>query len=170
MGKPPFFNLDLPKSRPTYVVRSLRRPSCPSPLHRMRTASPTHPPLPVGPSAEQGTKCCPTHGVRKFRRPPCPSSLRRMGPVSPTHPDPLPVGPSAGAGGKASCSTWKRRKGQLSSLVFGLGFNVKKERPGHPRGSRRVVASHGPCFQRRAGRRAKRQHRDNIRAPPRYIA
>ena len=64
------------------------RPSCRSPFHRMRR--PVRPilPLPVGPSAEQGTKRCPTHGVRKFRRPPCPSSLRQMGPVSPTHPDP----------------------------------------------------------------------------------
>ena len=61
--------------------------------------------------------------------------------------------------------------GQLSSLVFGLGFNVKKEkarlprRPPTGRGMPRSV-----FIPRRAGRRAKRQHRDNIRAPPRYIA
>jgi hypothetical protein len=61
--------------------------------------------------------------------------------------------------------------GQLSSLVFGLGFNVKKEkarlprRPPTGRGMPRSV-----FLPRRAGRRAKRQHRDNIRAPPCYIA
>jgi hypothetical protein len=145
------------------------RPSCRSPFHRMRR--PVRPilPLPVGPSAEQGTKCCPTLRSVSFV---VHRALRHSTgwdrSVQPI-PTPLPVGPSAGAGGNDLVFNMKR-KGQLSSLVFGLRFNVKKERPGHPGGSRWVVACHGPFFQLRAGRCAKRQHRDNIRPLPRYIA
>ena len=133
-GRTLFINLDLLKSRPTFVVRPLRRPSGPSPLQ----------------------KCSPTYGVRPLRRPSRPSSLHRMGTVSPTHPRPPARWSVRGCRGKGLVFNVKKEKalhrmGTVSPthphpcpLVrprrrgMGFVFNVKKgktleARTGHGR-------------------------------------
>jgi hypothetical protein len=101
------------------------RPSCRSPFHRMRR--PVRPilPLPVGPSAEQGTKCCPTLRSVSFV---VHRALRHSAgwdrSVQPI-PTPLPVGPSAGAGGKGLVFNMKKK--ERTALQPGVRPQVQRE-------------------------------------------